>query len=293
MLDKFQRSFYITAIDLESTPTKVLTIQPPFTVVFAVNRSFWGSPNSATIKIYNLNENTRAFLRKDRNNWGYKKALIFSAGYGNNLSTLTRGNIQYCQSYREGSNFITEIQIMDGGAAFLNSSFSGQFVKDTDLRSIIKTVAASMSDNDVQVGAISDSYKEIVSKRGSSYSGSAIDILQEISGNGVFIDNGVVNIIRDGEFIKGDTLIVSSQTGLIGVPKREWQNVTFEMILEPRVYIAQKIQIKIGSKQFDGDYVIRSISHSGTISEAVGQKATTSITCTQAEVGMKGLLKNG
>ncbi|AFC22582.1 hypothetical protein phi1422_0062 [Bdellovibrio phage phi1422] len=289
-MEKFNRNFAISIQNFGTTD--VLNISPPFTLKFSINRSFFGSPNSARFEIYNLNEDSRSFIRKDYNDWAFIKGIVFAAGYGENLSVALRGNVNIGYSERRGTDWVTIIQAFDGGAGFLNSNISSSYTKGTSQGAILRNMAKSLEQYGISVGSISPRYDTQRILRGNSYSGNALDIMSEISGGGMFVDNEVVNIMSDTEFIEGEILLVDSSTGLLGAPVREWNNVTFNMLFEPRAYIGQKVRIEIGSREFDGDYVIRGLNHTGTISDSIGESCTTSIVCSEAKY-MTGILPNG
>lgn len=289
MQGKLQRNYAISIQDFGSETVK--TIRPPFTVKFSIQRSFFGSANAATIQIYNLNADTRSFIRKDITDPAFIKGIVFLGGYGDQLATLLRGNINVAWSERQETDYITTIQAFDGGAAFLNSNFVNQYFKGTSQFGLLLNMAQSLQQYGVEVGAISSTFNT-PTKRGNAYSGNVLAIMNELSGGGMFVDNGKVNVLRDNEFIKGDILLINSRTGLIGTPRRENNNVTFNMLFEPRLYIAQKIRIEIGNTEFDGDYIVRGISHNGTISETQGETAISSVTCTE-EKGMTGVAQRG
>lgn len=280
MADKLGRNYILTVQDLGSNAT--ITVALPFTLKFNINRGMWGSPSSAILQIYNLNENTRSFIRKDENDFGFVKLVTLLGGYGDDLAVMLRGTVHKAYSEREGVDFVTSIEAFDGGAAFTNSYFSGQFKSGTKVNYMLKALAKSMEPYGVDVGAVSKAYSKTI-KRGNSFSGLTMDLVSEISGGGAFVDNSKLHIMTDDEYLEGDYLTVNSSTGLLGTPVREWNNVRFTMLMESRAYLNQLVKVDIGKKEFDGQYKIRTITHSGTISETEGGSATTSITCITAK----------
>lgn len=286
---KFGRNYILTIQDLLTGDVK--TIKPPFTMKFSINRSYGKAPNFGRVQIYNLNEDSRSFIRKDANDWGFKKTLILKAGYGDDLSVLLSGNVKLAFSERQGVNYITSADVSDAGAAFINSDFSGQFIKGTPQSSILATLAKSLSEYGVSTGVISPRFST-QAKRGMALSGNAMDLMDEITGGGMFIDNGILHCLKDDEYLAGQVLTVSSTYGMIGKPRRDGVNVVFNLIFEPKAYVMQKVRIEIGDTDFDGDYVIRAIAHNGTISETVSETAETEITCTPARYA-QAMVKNG
>jgi len=277
---KFGRNFLISISDYGSTEVK--TIAPPFTIKFNITRNMTGAPSGGLVQIYNLNKDSRAFIRKDKADPGFIKGISFLAGYGSELSTLMMGDIYVGSSERVGVDNITTVEAYDGGVSYLNSDTEVQYVTGTPTRSILENLARSLSKYGIKPGAISETYTT-KNKRGSAYSGNTIDIMNNLSGGGVFIDNGKINVLRDNEYIMGDTLSITAKTGLLNTPKRENTDIVFNMLLEPRVYLGQKLKVDIGNKEFDGEYLVRTINHSGTISQAIGESAVTAISCAPAK----------
>lgn len=277
MQGKFQRKFVLSVQDLNGSTVKV--IASPFTIRFNIRRAMFGAPSVSAIQIENLNPDTRSFLRKDSNDIGFKKSVTLLAGHSDKLSTMITGNLELGYSERQGTTVTTTIQVRDGGLAWLNSNFSGSFPAGSSQRSILGTLAKSLEAYGLKSGTISAEYNQ-KTKRGNQYSGNALDIMTELTGAGMFIDNGTVHAITDKEYIKGDILVVNSETGLTGYPRRDGLNVMFSIILEPRAYIGQRIRVDLKNKDFNGDYIVREIVHSGIISETKNGECITELTCT-------------
>lgn len=274
---KFDRNYVLTIKNMKTGDTKVIGM--PFTIRFSAFRTFGHAQNFGRIQVYNLNQDSRAFIRKDVNDFGFTHIAVLQAGYGSELSTIIKGSVTLAYSERQGVDYVTSIDISDIAMASRNSEVSISAKEGTSQRSIIESLAKSLAPHGVEVGKITRTINQRTF-RGASYSGNAIDIIDELTGGSFFIDNGVLNVLADDEYIKGYQLNVGSSTGLIGKPRIDGINVVFSMIFEPRAYLGQKVKINIGDKVFDGDYVIRSLTHQGTISDAVGEPLTTEITCT-------------
>lgn len=283
MAAKFGRNYRLVVT--EYLTGKSQAVSPPFTLRFNITRYDTSTPSGGTLQIYNLNQDSRTFFRKDINTYGRTKGVLLLGGYGEKLSTMFLGDIYNAFSERVGQDWVTTINGFDGGIAYNESTLSTEIVRGIPLRSVLRSMAKSLSAYEVEVGAISKTYTQ-KNTRGNSYSGSTFSIMTELTGGGMFVDNGKVNCLRDNEFIVGDVVKVNASTGLLGTPKREGSLVTFSTILEPRFYIAQKIEIEIGNQAFDGTYKVKSINHAGTISDAVGETCTTTVTCEEFKSGV-------
>ena len=272
---KFGRNYILT---VESVDGSSITIQPPFTLEFDITRNTLSSANVASFRIYNLNENSRNQIRKDQNDSLNLKKISFLCGYGKQLSVVLSGNIDIAWSERQGSNFITNIEAYDGGFAFANAIVNQQFSAQTTNKAIIKNLVKNLEKYGVQPGAIGE-YAGAIS-RGNSYNGNTADILAELTNGGFFIDNSKAYALGDNESLGGEVQVINSKTGLLGTPVKEQTYVNFNMLFEPRLFLGGIIRIESETlKAVNTDYIVKSLHHRGTISEAVGGPAVTTVGC--------------
>ena len=286
-MDKFLRNYFLQ-VQTNTLPIgtgfapEFISIRTPFTIEFDVKREITGSANPFSIRIYNLAEKTRSRFLKDF--WTFStldvsRLVKLQAGYGDGPSfpEIIYGNISECYSYREGVNFITTIQGQDGLDAFLNATVDQQYPSGTPYRTIIGGMMQSMKPFGITPGAIGDYPGEI--PRAIPVSGQSVHLLSEWTSGGFFVDGGRANALNDNEVIKdSETLIISSDSGLLGTPKREQQILTFDMIFEPKLVPGTKVQLKsTTNKSYNGYARVFSVHHKGMISSAVCGSATTTV----------------
>ena len=270
-MQKFGRAY---TLQVGTANGQVLTIELPFTVEFDITRNTLTSANVCSIRIYNLSANNRNQIRFNIMDTGDYRPVILQAGYGQNLATVFQGSITQAFSVREGNNFVTSIESFDGGYAFNNGDVNTQFPAGTAYNTVVKTIAGSLPN--VTVGSIGN-YPGTLDK-GSSFAGNGIDILRDLTGGGVFIDNGKVNCLGDNECTPGSIPLITSDSGLLGTPVREQTILHFDMIFEPRLVSGQIIQLDSSTgSNFNGFYKIVSLKHRGMISAAVCGDAITSV----------------
>lgn len=269
---KFGRNYQLTIEGTDGTP---IVIKPPFTLEFNIVRNNLSSVNNGVIRIYNLAQQTRSLLRHDRNDFGNIRRFYLEAGYGQMLSTIFAGTMTYAWSVREGVNFVTQVQGFDNGDAFVNGFYDGPpFAAQTPTKTIMQTIIESMPS--VSVGVIGN-YPDSIT-RAKSYSGNCMQILNELSGGGAFIDNGRVNVLGDQECLPAQVATISSDTGLLGTPMREERVLTFDMLFEPGLVVGQQINlVSTTGSNFNGQYKVVGVSHRGVISPTVSGEAVTSI----------------
>lgn len=264
-----------------TTPNPPILIKNPFTVEFDITRTVLTSANSCSFRIYNLSEAHRNAIRFNFYNSGELRPIVFQAGYGDSQAgwpIVFTGNITQAWSVREGTDYVTTIECFDGGFAFANATYNGQFIAGTPYNSIISTIANSMGQFGVNPGYIGTMYSNQTLARGATFSGNPCQMLAELTNGGFFIDNGKVNCIGVSEYIPGGISKIDSSTGLLGTPVLQQTLLTFDMIFEPGVIIGQQVQLNSKTaKSFSGPGKIVSVKHHGTISGAVSGNAITSL----------------
>lgn len=281
MADKFGRNYTLYAQISPNDPA-VVSIGSPFTVEFDIEKLVDAQGNSSTFKIFNLNPYTRSKLRFDFYNNDINRRLTFFAGYGNTLSKLYDGNITRASSSREGDTFITTIESAEGAISDGNSEGNFTFNSGVTRAFMLQTMAQQLSTNTngaIQVGAISDYSQK--NMRATSFSGNIIDSMNEISGGGVFFDNGLVNVLQDGDYISGEGYpILNAATGLLGTPQREVKFIRVTVLFEPRIKLGQiiKLQSLTADETINGNFKVVALKHRGTISDAVCGEAITELT---------------
>jgi hypothetical protein len=271
MSNKFNRNYLLSVHKIDGSQ---LDIEPPFTIEFDITRNVLTSANVCSIRIYNLSENNRNQIRKNICNYGDFRTVRLRAGYGENIPIIFVGNITQAWSAREGVNFITSIECFDGGFAFANSLTSKTYPSGTSQANILSDLMKNLPG--VSLGAVG-SYPGQIS-RGNAYSGSTVNLLNELSGGGFFVDNGKANCLGNSECLKGDLVLINSDSGLLGTPVLERDILNFDMIFEPRLMVGQKIRLESSTdKNFRNDWKVISLKHRGMISESVCGEVITSV----------------
>lgn len=268
---KRNRNYILYVQDLRG---ETLKIELPFTLEFDIQRNNLAGANNGNLTVYNLSKINRDRIRKDLPDMGKVMTLRLEAGYGRDMATVLSGYVKRAYSVRQGVDFLTNIEVYDGGYALANAFTSVQYQKGTANNVILKDLVGKLKPFGVQPGAVGDFPGTI--KRGNSYSGPVGDLLKEVSGNAFFIDNNRAFVMGENETIAGSSILINADTGLLGTPVREQAILTIEMLFEPKVYVNQMVQVESRAVDvYNGTYKVVGIHHSGTISEAVSGKATT------------------
>lgn len=256
-----------------------LEVEPPFTMEFDVNAvKMSGGSSVGKIRIYNLSKTSRNSIRKDLKGIGTNRKIILDAGYGDNLANIVNGDVIQCWSVREGNNFITTIEYMDGQFSKSTGDASIPIPAGTAQRDVIINLIKTLPNiQGYVVGDIAGT-----TKRGNAYSGNAWDKLVELTNGGIYIDKGKVYVLSDNEVIEGTTTKIDNSNGLLGTPTRFQNELHLSMLFEPNLRMFQLVTFEsITDETMNGEYQVIGLHHRGVISAAVCGEATTDVTLRQ------------
>jgi len=238
-LNRFIRDYELI---ITLTSNEVVKIIPEIRIQFEVNKSIYGGLNSCKIKIYNLSEDKRMKLVKDKEDNTILMPFLFKAGY-NKLETLFKGNVWEAYSVKQGADFVTFISSLDGGYDFVNSFTSKTVKNDNYIDYIINDMP------NTNKGRITNKKRLVRPK--------------VLVGNSCKLD----------DFIP----LVNARTGLLETPVKKNQEVTFKTLLNPSLKIGGLVELEsIGAKHLNGVYKIVTIKYSG---DNYGSDWTQEVTC--------------
>jgi len=253
------------------------TFGPPFTVRFTTTARGTPTTNTAHFFVYNLPEKVRNDILKDiYSNLDYYP-MSFSAGYLYEPSTppIFVGNVRWAYSYRQGPDWVTEFDCVDGGGAIEIANCEESVVSGTSLGQIYRVLCQSIVGVERGVNGffISKSFDSQRDTRGVVLSGNAWEELVRriIPANAqLFINKGKIYIILQNEYVSipGGFSTISAETGLIGSPRRQEALTIATMMFEPRLEIGQNVEL-VSASPSSGEHKLLQVTHQGTISEAV------------------------
>lgn len=275
---KFLRQY---SLRLTTEDGETLVVTNPFTLDFNITKKDLSSSSQAEFKIYNLSQDIRDRIFRDRSQTYIMPKVLrmpieFYAGYEGFMPMLFKGEIKVAKSYRmEGStSYITEVTANGYGDAEVNGFSNFTVAAGTSKRDVILRLISDL--NNVSVGYVS-SFAETY-QRPVSFCDNTASILRRETGNRFYVDLGRAFAVEKGDYIQGDLTVINSQSGLLGVPSIGKRVVTAEILFEPRILMKQLVALETEDyKRLNNRYQIVGINHSGTISDAVGGKAKTTV----------------
>lgn len=273
---KFGRT-YVASIQVNDGGDFV-TIPYPITLTANICRSILSSANTGTFRFYNLNETTRRKVLHDRYDILHYRKITILAGYEGEpkLPIIFQGNIISAYSYKQSTDWITEVEAFDGGFGIINGNISNTIPSGYNFKDALINTIKTMPN--IKVGAIGNLSPD--NSRGITLMGNSWDVINRITGETPnFIDNETAHILNFNEYIDqpGTVLLINSETGLLGTPRRFDARLDVSILFEPSIIVGQRVKLESLETYYNGMYKVIGVNHRVTISGSVGGEAVTTL----------------
>lgn len=185
----------------------------PLHIEFSLQKSDLETQNTGRVTVWNLNKSELAVLNE-------KDCVVsLKAGYGSRLSLIFSGIVSYVSTTIDNADRKTEIEVVDNLVEIRDTYISVSYNGTVNWKTIFDDVAAQMG------VAVSYSYNAAFAdiSNGFSFVGQARDIMTKgcnCCNLAWSIQNGVMQIKRPGDVMSREVYILSSDTGLLGIPAR-------------------------------------------------------------------------
>jgi len=267
---KFLRNY---KIEITTPSGHLITIRPPITAQIDTDLHVMASASTGTFVIYNLSPETRSYIYKDRFQFQLYWKIIVSAGYGNDLIEIFKGNITEAYSYKQRTEWITHIDAFDGAYAIQNGFVAQTFSSNTSFADMVSGMVKSTPG---LIAGVLGSPTQKTSTRGQTFVGPSYDAIQGLTGNQAFIDREKLHVLGQNEAIAGDMFELTSEN-IFQTPRRRDTYLEVVALFSPEVRIARICRLTTRVKRFDGEYMVFGVKHSVLISEAQMGEATSTI----------------
>lgn len=258
------------------------------TIEFTINRQSFSASQTAQFRVYNLDEQTRDAIFKDQFDWTQFRAVQFRAGFDTFMPRIFNGTVLSAYSEKDGENVVTVIDAFDGGFPMTNGW--------TNVPTNSSKRPASEAINQLAAGMPGTLGPPVVgdfpvaNMRGQVLFGNTWGLIQELSGNQATISDGIIYVLNPNEGILAGQIadvtkvpnstsipLITSETGLLGAPRRTGLMVEWDMLFEPRLNLFQIVSIQSDfNPKFNGVHKVMGIRHRGIVSKAVnGEYLTT------------------
>jgi hypothetical protein len=185
---------------------------------FTCKKSPSSDANTADISVSNLSQDTR-----DRLDEQIGTPLILSAGYseGDGLMNTFFGDVVSVKHRVTPPTVTTVLTVGDGAKALRDSKTSLSFKKNTQVSVVIKELTRGLGKPIKNPEAIEEQSNVFLS--GYTAIGNNKTLLDQLARNNGFswsIQNDEIVIVSDSDTPPADILVLSPETGLVGVPER-------------------------------------------------------------------------
>lgn len=246
-------------------------------IEFDIDRNLKKSPNQCSIKITNLNEESRtAFKELDL-------YVVLEAGYEDNYSVLFSGDVTYAMSEHDDTEWVTHLECGDGDRLIAGARIARSYKPGSSIRGIVNDVYAGLGQR-VPESIASDSAFDKELPRGYTAFGDVRRVLTQVLkplGFSWSVQDGQVQILSP-ESTTNQIFVLSQSNAMIGSPefgqpprttkkgKRKNPTVTVKCLLFPQLRPGGIIELQ--SKEISGQFKLLSVKHKGSF---VGNEWTT------------------
>jgi hypothetical protein len=234
---------------------------------FAVRRGDFRTPNTADIRVYNLNDNTIQRVQKEF------ERVVLQAGYAGNYGTIFDGTIKQVRRGRESqTDTYIDITAADGDSAYNFAVMNVTLAAGSTANDHLQQVLSSMASRGITMGEAPELSPNKL-PRGKVFYGMTRDFLdvlgktQDVSWS---IQDGKLTLIPNNAYLPGEAVVVTSATGMIGLPEQTQNGITVRTLLNPGIRIGKRLQINNTSIQL---YRFGTSINSGTSNSFVAQQA--------------------
>ncbi len=235
-----------------------------FKVKFEVKRDLTNKANSCRIEISNLGEPLRAELQQKPLN------IRLDAGYDDELERLFIGDLRWARSKKVPTGWLTTLQMGDGDRSLNHARTIRSYRSGIKAKTVLADLTKSMG---LRIPTSVADAKELTGQfvGGLSFSGPSskeITRLLTPKGMGWSVQDGTLQILREGESNGTQAIIISQATGMEGSPefgpptdKGKPPILKVRSRLKPGVSPGGVIQVE--SKFITGLFRVNRVVHSG------------------------------
>lgn len=221
-------------------------------VAFTVKVSEQETPNSASIRVYNLSEATAGRIRKEFTR------VILQAGYQGNCSVIFDGNITKVALGQEGGpgagknggegegvDTCLEISAGDGDRAYnyalVNTSLAAGSTPDDHVRACMKAFSAK----GIEPGYIPllPGQKLPGARSCTAWPAPTCAIPRGAPARRGASQKGKMQMVPASGYLPGEAVVLSAGTGLIGTPKANDKGIEIKCLLNPRLRIGGRVRL--------------------------------------------------
>lgn len=220
------------------------------TVEFLIKTSLKREPNTAEIKIWNLNENSRDFIEASRDR------LQFDAGHvSTGIGTIFIGDLSRATSRYEGASWVTKLEAGDGRDRIRSSRVSGSHAPGSRVGAILRNVGSSLGVGTGNLAEIADRLTRSTTGQTTThgYSADVLDRLVTSEDLEWSVQRGNLQFLERGRALAGEAILLRAGSGLIGSPDRDKDGiVSCDAAIMPDLFPGRSVRVE--SRKVTGDF---------------------------------------
>lgn len=215
---------------------------------FNIEKTSSETLNNSTVKIYNLNRDSRKLIETPNN------IVILRAGYVQDSGAVQifTGSVRRALTSREGVDWVTDIELDDGLLAYRDSKVSISFPPATSGITVLSNVASRFA---LPVKTLPNDITNKQYPNGFSFVGRVRDAMSKVC---EYLDlewsiqNQEIQVIKKSGTLKNTAILISSESGMIGSPSLEAKTMTDKDAAKRGINTDQKGVIRRTSEKDDG-----------------------------------------
>ncbi len=211
---------------------------------FNVTAAVIDTPTTAYVRIYNLSKSTARTVTTEGTQ------LLLSAGYARGFNTIFNGQITQARIGREnGTDTYLDITAADGDYVYNFGAVNFSMNAGSDVIGRLGQIATAAG---VRLGTVQAPTNGAKLARGAVFFGLARDELREqcsTIGANWSISEGRLDVVAEGGYKPGDIPVITSATGMIGVPEQTEIGISVRCLLNPNLKQNMRVQLDNASIQ--------------------------------------------
>lgn len=213
---------------------------------FDVRRGDLQTPNSARIRVYNVSKQTAQRIEREFTR------LVLQAGYPGNYGIIFDGTVKQVRRGRESqTDTYLDITAADGDSAYNFAVVNTTLAAGSTAADHVAAACTAMNPYGVSQGYLPELPKNPL-PRGKVMFGMAREFMRwtaRTTQTVWSIQDGKVIMVPETSYMPGEIPVITSETGMVGLPEQTQNGITIKMLLNPSVKIGRLIQIDNASVQ--------------------------------------------
>ena len=210
---------------------------------FDVLKTDTETPNKASVKIWNLNDDTAQKIKEEFD------TVIIKAGYENNIGLIYDGGIIQVRYLRENSvDKVTHILMGDGDEGYQFAIVKKTLSAGSTQKDIYDAAMEEFKKFDITEGALPDNLEEFQLPRAKTMFRNARDIMRDIcvtTGCSWSIQDGKLNIIKLEKTLPDEAVVLSFDTGMVNPgPEQTTQGIKVRCLLNHEIKVGGRVKIE-------------------------------------------------